>query len=170
MKATELMVSMFTDMHRALLAEAEPLSQEQLTHRPAENVNSIAFVLWHYARIEDNLIHSQVAGVQSIWDSEKWYERFGLDAEASGMGFADEQVGDFKPAKEVLLEYCSAVWSATPPLVEALSDEDLDRAPNPDRPRMTLGRSIANFTIGHGFWHLGDVRFIKGMQGMRYAV
>ncbi len=170
MKATELMNSMFSDMHRAMRAEVEPLTDEQLLHRPGPNINSIAFVVWHYSRIEDDVIHSQAAGTKAIWGEERWYERLGLDVEASGMGFNDDQVGEFRPDRDQLLAYCDSVWAATPPLIEALSEADLDRPLNPERPRMTLGRSIANFALAHGFWHLGDIRFLKGMQGMRFPV
>lgn len=48
--------------------------------------------------------------------------------------------------------------------------EDLGRALNPDCPNMTLGRSIANLVVCHGFWYLGDIRYTKSLMGMPFAL
>lgn len=53
--------------------------------------------------------------------------------------------------------------------LSTLTEADLDKAPNPERPTMTLGRSLSNLVLGHAFWHLGDIRFLKGMQGMPWG-
>ena len=49
-----------------------------------------------------------------------------------------------------------------------MTDEDLDRPINLDNPRQTVGRQIQSIIVGHGFFHLGEVRFLKGLQGMPF--
>ena len=170
MDATQLITTMLEDLQRGFRREVEPLTQEQFVARPTPEANTVAFVLWHVTRTEDNIVHGQVTSGTPLWVAEGWHDRLGLEPDEGGTGFTAEQVGAFQPRKEDLIAYCERVWEVAPGLLSTLTEEDLDRAPNPDRPHMTLGRSLANFMLGHGFWHLGDIRFIKGLQGMPFSI
>ena len=112
---------------------------------------------------------AQQAGQEPLWAAEKWNERLGLADEDLGTGFTEDQVKAFAPAKEDLMAYAEAVWERTPGFLEPLTSDRLDIAPNPERPRMTVGRSLANFVVGHGWLHLGELRFVKGLMGMPFA-
>jgi uncharacterized damage-inducible protein DinB len=168
MEANEFIDVMLRDLHGGLRADIEPLTQEQLVHQPAGGANTVAFLLWHATRFEDNMLRRQ-HGEDSLWTAEGWHERLGLEPSDTGTGFSEEQVLAFQPAKEELLAYVERVWEATPDLVARLSAEKLGEAPNPERPRMTVGRSLANFVVGHGWIHLGDIRFTKGLMGMPFS-
>lgn len=169
MNAAEFINSTLGDLHTGFRNEVAPLSQEQLLARPAPGVNTIAFLLWHFTRGEDMVLNRQIAGRDPVWVSGGWEKRIGAAAEGAGTGFTEEQMLSVHPAKDDLLAYCEQVWAGVPGIVGALSDADLDRVLNPERPSMTAGRSISNFVVGHGFWHLGDVRYTKGLMGMPFA-
>lgn len=169
MDASQFIRIMYADLVRGVRSEVEALTQEEMYFRPTEDANSIAFVLWHSTRGQDTNAHRLVKGTPSLWESEGWHQRFGLSPQDGGTGFSGEQVGAFRPDKDELLAYCRRVWEEVPAILEGLTDADLDRVPNPDRPTMTVGRSLANFALGHGFWHLGDVRFLKGLQGQPFG-
>ena len=157
------------DLHRGFRAEVEPLSFEQLVFMPAPDANSIIFLLWHATCNEDHVLHQRLRGEETLWEREAWYSRLGLEKSDRGMGFTSAQVAGFRPAKQDVVAYCQRVWEAVPAAIGGFTEGDLDRVLNPERPDMTVGRSIANFIIGHGFWHLGDIRFLKGLQGMPFG-
>lgn len=169
MNAAQFARTAIEDMQRGFRVEVEPLTEEQLVFRPLAEANTIIFLLWHANRNEDEMFHSRVSGEASLWEREGWHDRFGLTAKETGMGFSSEQVGAFRPARADLMAYCERVWEVVPARVGGLSDAEMERAPNPQRPDMTVGRTLGNFILGHGFWHLGDIRFLKGLQGMPFG-
>ncbi len=169
METSEFIGTMLRDLHSGLRSDVETLTREQMVHQPAPGANTVAFLFWHATRFEDNQLHRLVAAEEPIWVSERWFERFGLEPSDIGTGFSEEQVLAFQPAQEELLAYAEQVWEASSGLVAQLSSELLDSVPNPERPRMTVGRSLANFMVGHGWLHLGDIRFTKGLMGMPFS-
>src|SRR5829696_9226406 len=55
----------------------EALDDDELAWRPDRGSNSIAWLLWHLTRIEDDHI-AGVAGTEQVWTSSGWYDRFAL--------------------------------------------------------------------------------------------
>ena len=53
------------------------LSDDDLAWRPDPEANSIAWLVWHLTRIEDDHV-SGVAGDEQAWMAEGWADRFGL--------------------------------------------------------------------------------------------
>ena len=169
MDAAELLSIALRDLQRGFQNELESVSQEQFVQIPTPGANSIAFVTWHFARVEDDRIHRWVTGDTPIWEREAWPARLGVEPDASGMGFTDAQVATFQPDKADVLAYCERVWESVLDPVAALTPAALDHPPAGERPSMPLGRALANFVILHGGWHLGDVRFLKGLQGTPFG-
>ena len=167
MNAIQFIQSTLFELNRSFVAEVEPLTTEQMLYRPTAEANSISFLLWHFPRVEDNLFHrlSTVDGTPSVWERDGWYERFGLEESGSGTGFTPEQVAAFKPDKELMVAYVESVRESLNDGLSNMTDDDLDRPLNPDNPRVTVGRQIQSIIVGHGFFHLGEIRFLKGLQG-----
>lgn len=158
------------ELHRSFRAEVRELTPEQLRYRPSAEANTVNFLVWHWARVEDSTIHNNIGEPRPlIWTAGRWHERLGVEENASGTGFNGEQVGAFQPDRDELLAYFRAVWEESDAAIATLTDDDLDRVLNPERPQMTLGRSLQSLLIGHGYWHLGEVRFLKGLQGMPFS-
>lgn len=154
---------------RGLLREMEGLRPEHLTFRPTPEANSIAFVGWHILRTLDNAAH-QVVPLEArppLWEREGWNSRFGLRAEERGTGFTAEQVGRFTPPLDLLLAYGRRVGEAIAPAFASLTEADLDRVVDSQQ-GVTLGRRLLTFVLGHTTYHLGEVRFLKGLQGMPF--
>ena len=169
MKAIEFIHTMVTEFHNAMREDVKVLNQEQLAWKPAPKANPIGFLFWHYMRTEDNMLQS-FQGKPSIWESEKWYEKLGMDAKAQGTGFQEPEVEKVAalPLSE-LMTYAERVTQSTEDYIKTLDDAGLDRAPNPERPRRTIGMVLRNFILAHGWWHLGEIKYLKGMQGMPAA-
>jgi len=169
MNAVEFIHATVSEFHGAMIEDVKVLNAEQLAWKPAPNTNPIGFLFWHLIRTEDNMING-IQGKPTIWESEKWNEKLGMDARAQGTGFQEPDVDKVAalPLSEVMA-YVEQVTKSIEDYIKSLDDAGLDRAPNPERPRWTVGMMLRNFVIAHGWWHLGEIKYLKGMQGMPAA-
>ena len=165
MNAIQFIQSSLFEVFRSLLAESAPLETDELLYRPAPGANSIAFLVWHFPRIADNAFNRSVNGSTPVWERDKWYEKFEMEITASGTGFTHDQVAAFNPNRELLTGYLESVQKSLHDGLSNMAPEDLDRPMDPENPRATVGRQIQSIIVGHGFFHLGEVRFLKGLQG-----
>lgn len=170
MNAIQFIQSTLFELNRSFISEVRPLTSEQMLYRPTPEANSISFLLWHFPRTEDSMFHSisTINGTPTVWDRDGWFERFGLNESSSGSGFTPQQVASLDPDKDLLITYVDSVRESVQEALAGMTDEDLDRPLNPDNPRATVGRQIQSFIVGHGFFHLGEIRFLKGLQGMPF--
>lgn len=169
MTGTEFIRSAVDELHRAMLDDMRPLTREKLAWKPAPKANPIGFLFWHFTRTEDNNIQ-RLRGKPSIWESEGWHKKLGLDAQAQGTGFTEadaERVAQIP--LEQMLAYAEKVIQSTSDLLKSLSDEQLDSVPDPNSPRRTTASMLRNIILAHGWWHLGEIKYLKGMQGMPAA-
>ena len=169
MNAVEFIHTTVAEFHGALIEDVKVLSPEQLAWKPAANTNPIGFLFWHLIRTEDNMIHG-LQGKPTVWESEQWYEKLGMDAKAQGTGFQEPDVDKVAALSlSEVMAYVERVAKSIEDFIKSLDDAGLDRAPNLERPRWTVGMMLRNFVIVHGWWHLGEIKYLKGMQGMPAA-
>jgi hypothetical protein len=166
MNGAEFVRTIIEEMHGAMMADVKDLTQEQLALKPTPSANPIGFLFWHYVRTEDNMIHTLI-GKPPVWQADKWCEKLGMDPDAQGTGFQEPDVDKVAslPLSE-MLTYAEKVFAETIDYLNTLDDAGLDYAPNPDRPRRNVGMMLRNFIVAHGWWHLGEIKYVKGMQGM----
>ena len=158
-------------MDRAL----EGLTPAELAWRPDAESNSIAFIVWHVARVEDRWIQVFAQGIADVWVRDSWHERLGLSENEMGFGLTVEQLGKFPAiAKENLDGYRHAVQNETQAYLKNLDVSDLEFVPGrglaPESPA-SLER-FGSWSIGRMFrqvfgefnQHLGQVSYIRGMQ------
>jgi len=93
-----------------------------------------------------------------------------MDPEAQGTGFQEPDCDRVAalPASE-MLAYAEKVFAETTDYLNSLDDAGLDYASNPERPRWNVSMMLRNFIVAHGWWHLGEIKYVKGMQGMPAA-
>src|SRR5580704_13972975 len=105
------------------------LSLDQLTEPPSPGANTIAWLIWHLARVQDHHV-GQLLDADQIWVSGNWAARFGLDADPSntGYGHSADEVTTVRPSDtEVLVDYLDAVDQRTRTFLGDLVAADLDR-------------------------------------------
>jgi uncharacterized damage-inducible protein DinB len=146
----------------------EGLSEEQLTYRVDERANSIAWLVWHLTRIQDDHV-AAVAGTDQLWHAAGWYERCGLPFERTDTGYGHDpkQVAAVRTEGTVLLGYYDAVEAVTLGYLGRLSDEDLDRVV--DRrwdPPVTLGVRLVS-VVNDDIAHAGQAAFVRGIVERR---
>lgn len=158
-----------SDLNSTLIQDVKTLTPQQLVWKPAPNANPIGFIFWHFMRSQDEII----AGLQkkpSVWRQKKWYEKLGMEEKASGSGFKEPEVDKAAalPLSEVL-KYAEGVAQSSQDYLNTLKDPDLDSAMDPNRPQRTVVVILRSFVIAHGWWHIGEIKYLKGMQGMPFA-
>ena len=58
------------------------LGPDELAYRPDGAANSIAWLVWHLTRIQDDHV-ADVAGTEQVWTADGWADRYGLPFLAS---------------------------------------------------------------------------------------
>ena len=141
------------------------LTAEQLAFRVDPEANSIAWLVWHLTRIQDDHV-AGVAQSDQVWISRGWVDRFGLpfDQRDTGYGHQAEEVAAVRvDSGELLVGYYDAVHEQTTRYVERLGDADLARIV--DRswdPPVTLGVRLVS-VIADDLQHAGQAAFVRGI-------
>jgi uncharacterized damage-inducible protein DinB len=141
------------------------LSGDELAYRVDGSANSIAWLVWHLTRIQDDHV-SKVAGSEQIWTADGWVDRFRLPFDASATGYRQSaaEVGAVRvESGEQLTGYLDAVHRRTVAFVSGLSEVDLDRVVDTRwNPPVTLGVRLVS-VIGDDLQHLGQAAFVRGL-------
>jgi uncharacterized damage-inducible protein DinB len=151
-----------------LAADAvDGLSSEDLCRPPAPGANTIGWLVWHLARVQDHHI-SELLGTEQIWAGGDWARRVGLtpDPTNTGYGHTEEDVRAVQPdGPAVLLEYLAEVDARTSAMLEGLGPDDLDRVV--DRrwdPPVTLGVRLVS-VADDCLQHVGQAAYARGALG-----
>src|SRR6266849_9995801 len=127
MDAITFFLMRYTDLHGGLVDRLfSGLSEAQLRGRPHPGVNTIAWLLWHSARIEDVALNRFLTdGAQMLTE---WIERLAVPRRDVGTGMTDAQVDDLSARIDLqaLRGYLGAVTWRTFALVETLRASDLE--------------------------------------------
>ena len=155
----------FRALHRLLDHVTSDLNGDQVNHVPAGGHQNIAFSLWHYVRTEDNVVQFVVQGKPTVWLDGGWPQKFGLDPKLQGTLFTDDQARAFRLDDFAAFRiYMTGVFKATEDYVAALTDEDAMRKVTV-KPlgEMTVLQALSGVGMTHGYRHLGEIEFAKGL-------
>lgn len=161
----ELLVDAFGRVREAVHGAVNGLSPEQLAFRVDEDANSIAWLVWHLTRVQDDHV-ADVAHREQVWTAEGWTEQLGLpfDPRATGYGHSSADVAAVKvDSADLLIGYYDAVHEPTIGFVRGLTDRDLDRIV--DRawdPPVTLGVRLVS-VIDDDLQHAGQAAYVRGI-------
>ncbi|MFF5262085.1 DUF664 domain-containing protein [Actinomadura viridis] len=163
--SAELLTDAFDRVRGVVHRAVDGLSADDLAHRIGGDANSIAWLVWHLTRIQDDHV-ADVAGVPQVWTSGGWVERFGLplDPSDTGYGHDDDQVAAVRVGSgELLTGYHDAVYQRTVDFVATLADGDLGRVVDTAwDPPVTLGVRLVS-VISDDLQHAGQANFIRGL-------
>jgi uncharacterized damage-inducible protein DinB len=163
--ANEVLVDGFDRVKETVHEAVEGLDEDRLAHRPDAEANSIAWLVWHLARVQDDHV-ADVAEREQVWTAQGFADRFGLpfEAAATGYGFSPEQVAQLRiGSTELLLEYAAAVHAQTAQFLQRLSDDDLDRVVDTRwDPPVTLGVRLVSI-INDDQQHVGQAAYVRGL-------
>ncbi len=150
-------------------AVLDGLGEDALTARLDPEANTIAWLVWHLTRIQDDHV-ADVAGTEQVWTAGGWYERFGLPfpPETHGYGMSTGDVAAVAGISAADLRgYHDEVHEATVAYVRGLTDADLDRVVDDHwDPPVTLGVRLVS-VIDDDLEHAGQAAFIRGVLERR---
>lgn len=161
----ELIVDAFGRVRGTVHAAAEGLTADELAWRVDGGANSIAWLVWHLTRVQDDHV-AEVAGVEQAWTAQKWAERFGLPFPigATGYGHRSADVAAVRvDSPDLLIGYYDAVYEQTVEYVQGLGDADFDRIVDTSwDPAVTLGVRLVS-VISDTLEHAGQAAFVRGV-------
>jgi hypothetical protein len=101
------------------------VSDEQMRLRPREDLNSLAWLMWHIARTEDLMVNVIIAGRDQVLD-DAWRKRLNVSRPDIGTGMTSAEVTELTRAVDVgaLREYRDAVGRRTREIVGQFTDAD----------------------------------------------
>ena len=143
----------------------EGLDLPRLTRAPAPGANTIAWLLWHLARVQDHHV-AELLDSEQLWVTGGWAARFGLAADPSntGYGHSADEVAAVRPDRpEALVEYLDAVDQRTRSMLVGLVPSDLDQVV--DRrwdPPVTLGVRLVSIA-DDSLQHAGQAAYLRGL-------
>ena len=165
MTSSELLADAFGRIRATVHEAVRGLTPEQLAVRLDADANSIAWLVWHLTRIQDDHI-ADTADVEQVWTSAGWVERFALpfDPRATGYAHSSADVAAVAVASgDVLVGYYDAVHEQTIRFVEPITDPDLDRIVDESwDPPVTLGVRLVS-VINDNDQHAGQAAFVRGI-------
>ena len=135
-------------------------------YQPAPGANSIAWLVWHSARVQDAQV-ADIAGVEQVWTSDGWVDRFGLDLprDDTGYGHSAEDVGKVRAGADLLAGYYRAVHAMTLDFVTSVTSDGLERIV--DRrwtPAVTASARLVSI-VDDCAQHLGQAAYVRGIAG-----
>ncbi|ORV53619.1 hypothetical protein AWC02_01715 [Mycolicibacter engbaekii] len=168
--ATTALQRLLADAFTRLIEHADELTDgltdEVADYRPTEQANSIAWLLWHSARVQDIQI-AQIAGVEQVWTRDGWVERFGLDLPRgdSGYGHGPAEVAKVRAPAQLLAGYYHGVHQLTLDYLDTITVDELDRVVDEhwDPPVTAAVRLVS--IIDDCAQHLGQAGYLRGLQG-----
>jgi hypothetical protein len=158
-------VDAFGRIRDVVHAVARGLTPDQLAARLDDDANSIAWLLWHLTRVQDDHV-ADALDVEQVWTSAGWEARFALpfEAAATGYGHDSKDVAAVRVGSvDLLTGYYDAVHEQTIERVSGLAEHDFGRIVDEAwDPPVTLGVRLVS-VISDGLQHAGQAAFIRGI-------
>jgi hypothetical protein len=192
MDALEFFLVRYDQIHRVYSDPAiEQLTEAQLRGRPHPGVNTIAWLVWHMARVEDVGVNRFATDRAQVLD-DGWVAKLGVGRRDVGTGMSDAEVDEFSARVDLaaLRGYWDAIARRTPEVVASLRGSDLQTVVPKERVERVAngegavaqgaewltefwagGRSVAwvlaQTPLLHVYGHYFEARAVAGLWGAR---
>jgi Protein of unknown function (DUF664) len=167
--SAELLVDAFGRIREVVHQVVDGLTPEQLAFRVDRRANSIAWLVWHLTRIQDDHV-ADAAQTEQVWTAQGWVERLGLPFDPLATGYrhtADEVAAVRVESGDLLVGYHDAVHEQTTRYVGGLTDADLSRIVDESwDPPVSLGVRLVS-VIADDLQHAGQAAFVRGVGRRR---
>ncbi|MGW1228088.1 mycothiol transferase [Streptomyces sp. NPDC001515] len=164
MNVADLLTEGYSRIRETVHGAVEGLGPDDLGARLDDGANSIAWLVWHLARVQDDHI-ADAAGTEQVWFTGDWVSRFRLPFahDATGYGQSSHEVDALGSAsEELLLGYYDAVHERTSEFLEELNGRELDRIVDESwTPAVTLGVRLVS-VLSDDLQHAGQAAFVRG--------
>lgn len=164
-----VLLDAFDRVHQDLPRLLNGLDGEALTWRVDAAANSIGWLAWHLARVQDDHL-ADIGGREQVWTADGFRERFGLPypTKAIGYGQTSQDVGMFDVRNSrLLIDYHDAVHVMTVALIEGMGPGDFDRIVDTrwDPPVTAAARLVS--VVNDTSQHVGQIGYLRGLWERR---
>ena len=169
MLTNEFFTELLSKEDNLLFEIINDLSTDDLYWQPGSESNSIGWIIWHIARVEDMWVQFfSKRGIEN-WETEDWHTTFSLPTRQTGFSHTTEQVSLFPRIDiDTLIKYRKSVRRSTIEFIDGLQTKDYSITPWSDKPDMWWHNfSIINMLqqlLGELYQHIGQMAYIKGLK------
>ncbi len=165
MHAKDILIEGYGRIQELVHAAVEGLDPDGLNARPTADANSLAWLVWHLTRVQDDHI-ADAFGLDQVWLTGDWEKRFGLDLprDATGYGHSSAEVAKVRvDSGDLLTGYYDAVHERTLGALRSLTAKDLERIVD-DRwdPPVTLAVRLVS-VLSDDLQHVGQAAYARGL-------
>ena len=165
METADVLIEAYTRIRELVEKATLGLDSEQLAYRPHPDSNSIAWLIWHLTRIQDDHI-SAIDGSEQVWVTSSWASELGLSADASNLGQGDgpDDVAAIRPSgPAVLVGYHGEVMDRSLHYLRSIDASELDRIIDRSyTPPVSVGVRLVS-VLSDNLQHAGQARYLRGM-------
>jgi Protein of unknown function (DUF664) len=160
----ELLRDAFTRLIEHVDELTDGLTDEVSNYRPTPDANTIAWLLWHSARVQDIQL-ADVAGVEEVWTRDGWVDRFALDLPRRDIGYGHSaaDVAKVRAPAGLLSGYYHAVHKLSLEYIAGATADELARVVDTNwDPPVTASARIVSI-IDDCAQHLGQAAYVRGI-------
>jgi uncharacterized damage-inducible protein DinB len=164
MEPRELLVELYGRIPPLVRSAVEDLDADTLARPPHEGANTVAWLVWHLTRVQDDHV-AEVAGRPQVWEDDGWAPRFGLEpgTTETGYGHDPDEVLAVRADADTLVEYHEAVAERTRAFLVDIEADDLDRVVDDSwDPPVTLGARLVS-VAEDDLQHVGQAQYVRGL-------
>lgn len=164
MTSAQLLIDAFDRVRETVRDVLDGLDDDQLTHRVDADANSVAWLVWHLTRVQDDHV-AGVADVEQAYTAQDFAERFGFSFDDGdiGYGHSSADVAEVRAGAGLLRAYHDAVHQQTVDYVATLTDDDLPRVVDSAwTPQVTLAVRLVS-VVNDTTQHAGQAAFVRGI-------
>ncbi|MFE1884819.1 mycothiol transferase [Streptomyces diastatochromogenes] len=165
MHAKDILIDGYGRIQEEVHAALDGLGPDELHSLPAPDANSIAWLVWHLTRVQDDHI-ADAFDLDQVWLSQDWQKRFGLDLphHDTGYGHTPAKVAKVRvESADLLTGYYDAVHEQTLGALRGLAAKDLERVVDVRwDPPVTLGVRLVS-VLSDDLQHIGQAAYLRGL-------
>ena len=166
------------------------VSEDMMRQRPHPRVNSLAWNLWHIARVEDSALNRFVEDRPQVLDDGDWMEKMALPLRHNGFEMTFEEVDQLNQQIDLqaLRGYSEAIHRRTMEITTRLKLADLEEELTRERVELVLikeglgspraeglvenytgwtkAQCLMNLGLTHSYHHVGEMNVICSLLGL----
>ena len=162
--STELLSEAFGRISAVVHSALHGASIQVLTFRADPGANTMAWLIWHLTRVQDDHI-AELLDQEQVWTAGGWVDRFGLpfDPKATGYAHSAADVAAVRIEAELLAGYYDAVQARTMDYLRTVTETDFARIVDTSwDPPVTLAVRLVSI-LSDDLQHAGQAAYVRGL-------
>ncbi len=165
MAIDDILIDGFDRVRQTVHSTLKRVTEDQLVYRADPESNTVAWLVWHLTRVQDDHI-AEAFGREQVWTASGWVERFQLPftPDETGYGQSAEEVGAVRASAENLAGYLDAVHARTVECLRGIDESDLERVVDDSYdPPVTLAVRLMS-VLSDDLQHAGQAAYVLGIS------